>query len=69
MTDEEGDGKTMTREVMLERLIVAFLLVNDIDRERLAELRQCGCLSCRIMVEMYNQVEDEVVSQTGEYLH
>lgn len=69
MTDEEGDGKTMTREVMLERLIVAFLLVNDIDRERLSELRQCGCLSCRIMVEMYNQVEDEVVSQTGEYLH
>lgn len=69
MTSEDGDDKAMSREVMLERLIVAFLLVNDIDRERLAELRQCGCLSCRIMAEMYNQVEDEMTSQTGEYLH
>ncbi len=59
----------MSREERLERLIVAFLLVNDIDREKLAGMRSCECLSCRIMVEMYNQVEDSIVLNSGEYLH
>ncbi len=59
----------MSREERLERLIVAFLLVNDIDRGKLAEMRSCECLSCRIMVEMYNQVEDSIVLNSGEYLH
>lgn len=59
----------VNREAQLERLIIAFLLVNDIDRERIAEMRQCDCLSCRIMAAMYNEVEDAITLHSGEYIH
>jgi hypothetical protein len=59
----------VSREMMLELLIAAFLHVNGISSKSIAELTKCDCLSCKIMAEMYSQVEYMMDEKPEGYTH